>query len=56
MNLKDTKAMNYLKFIGCVAKTNLKYLEKEISAEESMKIIGELVVQMNRNLKKINTN
>ncbi|MGR5995077.1 hypothetical protein ACT7C9_21025 [Bacillus cereus] len=28
MNLKDTKAMNYLEFIGYVAKTNLKYLEK----------------------------
>ncbi|KAA0752850.1 hypothetical protein V2151_26705 [Bacillus cereus] len=51
--MKNIKMLNYLEYMECVAKTNIKYLNKEITAEEAMQIIYELTAKMTENLEEL---
>ncbi|HHT7013364.1 TPA: hypothetical protein ACTZ3A_006133 [Bacillus cereus] len=49
---KNLKMINYLEYMEFVAKTNIKYLKKEITAEEAMEKICELSIKVGENLEK----
>lgn len=51
--MKNIKMLNYLEYMECVAKTNIKYLNKEITAEEALEIIYELTAKMVDNLEEL---
>ncbi|MGN5035066.1 hypothetical protein [Bacillus cereus group sp. BfR-BA-01424] len=50
---KNLKMINYLEYMEFVAKTNMKYLKKEITAEEAMEIICDLSIKVAENLEKL---
>ncbi|PEB54603.1 hypothetical protein COO03_05015 [Bacillus sp. AFS098217] len=51
--VKNIKMLNYLEYMECIAKTNIKYLNKEITAEKAMEIIYELTAKMVENLEEL---
>ncbi|HDX9541056.1 TPA: hypothetical protein ROX85_004723 [Bacillus thuringiensis] len=50
---KNLNMINYLEYMKFVAKTNMKYLKKEITAEEAMEIICDLSIKVAENLEKL---
>ncbi|WP_260857480.1 hypothetical protein [Bacillus thuringiensis] len=48
------KTMNMLDFIEYQAEIHRKYIEKKISAEDAMELIGEMFKRLHLNLEEIN--